>query len=250
MQHARATAGQRGAMLFALEPLAAGFDADDLHVLVVEERVEQADGVRAAADSGDQRVGQTAFGLHHLLAGFVADHRLEIAHHGRIGMRAGDRADHVVGVFDIGHPVAQRLVHGVLQRARAGCDRRHLGAQQLHAEHVRRLPLDVGRAHIDDAGKAEPRRDGGRGHAMLAGAGFGDDPRLAHAPGQQDLAEAIVDLVRAGVVQLVALEIDLRAAEMLGQPLGEIERARPAGIMLVEIVAVRPGMPGPSWPSS
>jgi hypothetical protein len=64
---------------------------------------------------------------------------------------------------------------------------------------------------------------------VLAGAGLGDDAGLAHALGQQDLAEAVVDLVRAGVVQLVALEIDLGAAEMLGQALGEIEReGRPA----------------------
>ena len=39
--------------------------------------------------------------------------------------------------------------------------------------------------------------------------------RLAHAPRQQDLTEHIVDLVRARVVQLVALEVDLRAAEIV-----------------------------------
>ena len=66
---------------------------------------------------------------------------------------------------------------------------------------------------------------------MLAGAGLGDDARLAHAAGELNLAEAVVDLVRAGVVQLVALEVDLGAAEMLGQPLGEIERARAAAVM-------------------
>ena len=71
---------------------------------------------------------------------------------------------------------------------------------------------------------------------MLAGAGFGDDPRLAHAPGEQDLAEHIVDLMRAGVVQLLALEIDFGTAEMRGQPLGEIERARPPDIMGQQIV--------------
>ena len=71
---------------------------------------------------------------------------------------------------------------------------------------------------------------------MLAGAGLGDDARLAHAPGKQDLAEAIVDLVRAGVIELFALEIDFRAAQMRGQPLGEIERARPAGVVLAEMV--------------
>jgi hypothetical protein len=70
---------------------------------------------------------------------------------------------------------------------------------------------------------------------MLAGAGLGDDARLAHALGQQDLADAIVDLVRAGVIELVALEVDLGAAEMLGQPLGEIQRRRPARIVRVEM---------------
>ena len=60
---------------------------------------------------------------------------------------------------------------------------------------------------------------------MLAGAGLGDDARLAHPAGEQDLAEHVVDLVRAGVVELLALEIDLCAAELLRQPFGEIERA-------------------------
>ena len=66
---------------------------------------------------------------------------------------------------------------------------------------------------------------------MLAGSGLGDDPGLAHAAGQQDLADTVVDLVRAGVVQVLALEIDLRPAEMVGQALGEIERRGSAHIM-------------------
>ena len=155
---------------------------------------------------------------------------LEVAHHRRIGVRAGRRADQVVGVRDVGHPVAQGLVHGVLQGRRAAGHRPHLRAQQVHAQDIGRLPLHVDRAHVDDAGQAEEGADGGGGHAVLARAGLGDDPRLAHAPGQQDLAHAVVDLVRAGVVQLLALQIDLRAAEVLGEPLGEIERARPADI--------------------
>ena len=146
-------------------------------------------------------------------------------------MRAGAGADAIEGVGDVGHPVAQRLVHRVLQRARARLHRPHLGAEQLHAEDVGLLPLDVDRAHVDDAFQAEAGAGGGGGDAVLAGAGLGDDARLAHAPGEQDLAEHVVDLVRAGVVELLALEIDLRAAEMRGQPLGEIERARPADVV-------------------
>src|SRR5688572_32858214 len=71
---------------------------------------------------------------------------------------------------------------------------------------------------------------------MLAGAGLGDDALLAHALGEQDLSHAVVDLVRAGVVELVALQIDLGAAEMLGQARREIERAGPADIVLAVIL--------------
>ncbi len=130
-----------------------------------------------------------------------------------------------------------------LSVARAAVDRADLGAEQLHAEHIGLLPLDVLRAHVDHAGQAEARGDGGGGDAVLAGAGLGDDPRLAHADREQDLADAIVDLVRAGVVELVALELDLRAhalgrtlAERFGQPLGVIERAGAADIMLEQIL--------------
>jgi len=70
---------------------------------------------------------------------------------------------------------------------------------------------------------------------MLAGTVFRDDPGLAHALGEQDLADAIVDLVRTGMVQFFALEIDLRPAEMLGQALGEIKRAWTADIVSAEI---------------
>ena len=130
----------------------------------------------------------------------------------------------------------------------AGGDRHHLGAEQLHAEHVGLLPLDVGRAHVDGAGQAEQRADGGGGDAVLAGAGLGDDAGLAHAPGQQDLAHAGVDLVRAGVVQLVALEVDLGAAEMPGQPLGEPQRAGPADVVLQVVVQLRLERRDRPWP--
>ena len=62
---------------------------------------------------------------------------------------------------------------------------------------------------------------------MLAGAGLGDDPPLAHAHRQQHLAEGVVDLVGAGVVEVFALEVDLGAVVVLGQPLGKVEGAGP-----------------------
>jgi hypothetical protein len=67
---------------------------------------------------------------------------------------------------------------------------------------------------------------------VLAGTGFGDDARLAHAPRQQGLADGVVDLVRAGVVEVLALEVDLRAADLAAQPCGVVDRAGPADKVL------------------
>src|SRR5690606_31091654 len=52
VQHARPPRIHRGAMLVAAKAATAGLDADDLHVLVVEEGMEDADGVGAATDGG------------------------------------------------------------------------------------------------------------------------------------------------------------------------------------------------------
>ena len=71
---------------------------------------------------------------------------------------------------------------------------------------------------------------------MLPGAGLGDDALLAHALGEQDLADAIVDLVRAGVIEVLALEIDFRPAQMRAQAFGEIERIGPAHVLPQVIV--------------
>ena len=62
-------------------------------------------------------------------------------------------------------------------------------------------------------------------------AGFGDDAFLAHAPGEQGLPEAVIDLVRSGMEQVFALEIDLRAAEPFREAAGVVQRSRAAGVV-------------------
>ncbi len=155
-------------------------------------------------------------------------------------MRPRHRADAVEGVAHVRHPVAQRVVHRVLERAAPRRDGDHLGPQKPHAEHVRRLPLHVMRAHVDHALQPELRADGGRRHAVLARARLCDDARLAHPPGKDDLAQHVVDLVRARVVELVALHVDLRAAQMRRQPLGMVKRRRAAHVMRPEVVHLGP----------
>ena len=160
--------------------------------------------------------GSAAFGFQNLPPRLFADHLVKIAHHHRIRMRAERRAEQVVGVADVGDPVAHGFADGVLERAAAARDAHHLRAQQTHAEDVQPLPAHVFLAHVDDALEAEQRADRGGGDAVLARAGLGDDALLAHAPGEQRLAQAVVDLVRAGVQQVLALELDVRAAQSFG----------------------------------
>jgi hypothetical protein len=218
-------------MATGLDALAGRFGPDQPDFTVVEEGVEDPDRIAAAADAGGDEVRQAAIFGQHLRPRLAADDGIEVADHARIRVRAGDGTDDVEGVLDVADPVAHGFVQGVLERGRTTAHRHHRGAQQAHAVDVGLLPLDVGGAHVDHALQAQARGHGGTGHAVLAGAGLGDDPGLAHAAGQQRLADGVVDLVRAGVVEVLALEQDLRPAHLAAQPLRVIDRTGPAHVM-------------------
>jgi hypothetical protein len=169
--------------------------------------------------AGDDCVGQAARPgrrVEHLLQRLAPDHALEVAHHRRVGVRAEHAAQQVVRRAHVRHPVADRLIDGILERLAAALHAAHVRAQQPHAEDVGLLARHVHRAHVDHALDAQHGRDGGRGDAMLPCARLGDDARLAHlARHQQRLAQRVVDLVRARVRQVLALEVDLRPAQPL-----------------------------------
>ena len=147
-------------------------------------------------------------------------------------MRARHGADDVEGVFDVGDPVAHRFVERVLERARTRLHRHDRRAEELHAVDVLRLALHVLGAHVHDALHAVARGHRGRRDAVHAGAGLGDHARLAHATRKERLADGVVDLVRAGVVQILALDVDLRAAAELGEALRMVDRARASDVVL------------------
>ena len=167
--------------------------------------------------------------------GLDADDRLEVPHDVRERFGSGDGAQQVVGVRNVGHPVAHRLVDRVLERPGAGGDRDDLGAQHLHAGHVQRLASGVLLAHVDRALQAQQCRRGRRRHPVLAGSGLGDDPALAHPNGEQRLTEHVVDLVAAGVVEVLALEEDGRATRQLAELVRTRERTGPTHVVDLEI---------------
>ena len=128
-------------------------------------------------------------------------------------MRAQRRAQQIVGRAHVRDPVPHGLTDRVFQRLRSGRDAAHFGAQQLHALHVQLLALHVHVAHVDHALEIQQRAHRRRGHAMLTRAGLGDHALLAHAFGQQSLPECVVDLVRARVQQIFALQVNLCPAQ-------------------------------------
>ena len=65
---------------------------------------------------------------------------------------------------------------------------------------------------------------------MLTGAGLGDDLVLAHALGEQGLAQHLVGLVGAAVQQIFTLEVEAGLGA-LGQIAGEGERCRATGVL-------------------
>ena len=71
---------------------------------------------------------------------------------------------------------------------------------------------------------------------MLSCAGFRNDAFLAHASCKQTLAKTVIDLVRAGVIQILPLQINLRAAPRLGESRRKIQRCRTAGVVVEQIV--------------
>src|SRR6476661_1119909 len=135
-----------------------------------------------------------------LLARFTTNDRLEVANHRRIGMWAGDSSYAVERIADIGHPVTQRLIHGVLEGAGAGFHRAHLGTEDLHPQYIGLLPFDVDGPHVYDARQSELGAKRGGGNTVHAGTSLGNHAGLAHTQSHHDLTEHIVHFMRTGVI--------------------------------------------------
>src|SRR4029077_1994561 len=71
----------------------------------------------------------------------------------------------------------------------------------------------------------------GGSDAVLPSPRLRDEARLAEPACHQRLADGVVRLVRAGVQEVLALEVDARAAQAVRQPAGEVEPCRSARVV-------------------
>ena len=78
------------------------------------------------------------------------------------------------------------------------------------------MAFNVFGAHVHHAFQAVAGADGGCCNSVLASACFRNDAGFAHALGQHGLTNDVIDLVRAGVVEVFALEVNLRTAHLTG----------------------------------
>mmetsp|Transcript_11982 Transcript_11982/g.33139 ORF Transcript_11982/g.33139 Transcript_11982/m.33139 type:complete len:415 (-) Transcript_11982:284-1528(-) len=226
---------QGGGVPVGVQAISSGLDADEPHVLVLHEVVEESHGVAAAANARHEDVRLAAELLQALRPRLLADHGVEVSHHHRVGVGPGHRTQDVVGGLHVRHPVPDGLGGGVLEGGRSCRDRPDLRAKELHPEHVKGLPLHVLGSHVNDALEAQAGAHGGSGHAVLARPGLRDDPLLPELLAHEGLAEGVVDLVGPGVVQVLPLEVDL-AAVVLREPLRVVQRGRPPDVVLQQPV--------------
>src|SRR5882762_10214371 len=105
--------GEARGVFAELAAASAGVDADHFHFHVAKKLVEEADGVRTAANTGEKMRGEALLRSEDLFAGFAADDGLKIANHRRVRMRAENGAEEVVGAADVGNPVAHGFVDGI-----------------------------------------------------------------------------------------------------------------------------------------
>src|SRR6185312_888068 len=216
----------------AVKPMSCGLDGDQFDASLVQEMIECPGRVAATADTGDgmRRKLATRFFLQ-LSAYLFADDALKTRYHVRVGMRAYYAADDIVGVQRMIDPIADGLIGCILERLAAAGGGYHLRSQHLHPGHVRRLAFDIFFSHIDDALHAFQRTHSGSGYAVLSRTRFGNDPLFSQPARQQYLPHRIIDLVRPGMIQVLAFQEQL-CIVFGAHPRGKIQRRRSADIVL------------------
>src|SRR3989338_1655193 len=100
-------------MLPCLYPQASRFYANQFNFFVPDKFRENPDSVAASAYTGNNCIRQPPFCCQNLFFCFLAYYFLEFSYHCWIGMRPQNRAQQVMGCFDVYSPVPQCFIYCV-----------------------------------------------------------------------------------------------------------------------------------------
>ena len=207
MQDARCSAVQGCRSVVGFPAMTARFGQHYFHAFVVVIVVDGACGIATATDACHEIIGVVAARLLlQLPLQFLGDNALHTSNQIGIRMRSHRRTDDIECVGWMAAPVANGLATGIGECHIACSHGMHRGSEHSHTLHVGVLAFDICGTHENFAMHAHQRTNGSRCHAMLAGTSLGDDARLSHTTCQQNLSDSVVDLVRTGVVQVLALQ--------------------------------------------
>ena len=218
-----------------IDAMATSLGKHKAYTLVVDIMVDGACSIGASTHTSHEIVGiVTSHFLAKLPLEFFGDNRLQAGHHIGIRMRTDCGANDVERVGRMAAPVANSLVGGILERTVATLDGINLSTEHLHSLHVDMLTLNIESTHIDTTWHIHQRTDSSSSHSMLTCTCLGHNACLAHALGYQDLPDGIVDLVGTGMVEVLALQIEL-AAISLAHTFGKIKWRRTTHIVAQQL---------------
>src|SRR5437763_15925381 len=100
-------------MLPGFHTSATSLNANELDFGSICEGIENTNGVAATADTGQDRIGESAFLFNDLLAGFTSDNRLEIAYNTWIGVWSCRCSKKIESCLDICDPVTNGFIDGI-----------------------------------------------------------------------------------------------------------------------------------------
>ena len=235
MENSRPAGVDGSCRLQSADSSAGGFAADEPYFLILDKMIKRPYGVAASSYAGDHRIRQPSFLFQHLLFDFFGNHCLKITDDSWERMGAHNRPQTVMGIIHPAGPFPHCLGNRVLQCGGSGFDRNHPGSQQTHFIYIESLAPGIFLAHIDYTFHSHQRRRGSCSHSVLAGPGFRNKSCFPHFLGQKRLAQYIVDLMGAGVVQIFSFQINLCSAQIFCHFFCVIESAGTSAVVLQQI---------------
>ena len=114
MEDSYSTSGNGCRRFKGINTSACRFAADQANALIAYEMIKAANGIGAAADTSDDRIGQSALFLLDLLLDFFRNNRLKITNDSGEWLRPHNRTKTVVRIADPGSPLTHRFGYSVL----------------------------------------------------------------------------------------------------------------------------------------